>query len=266
MLKTNYHTHTYRCKHCMGNDERMVQTAIEAGTDIMGFSDHNPWPFYPQDFDSRVRMEPEYFAEYCASVHRLQKKYASEIELHLGIEAEYYPHHMDCLKELVESSQIEYVILGNHFPEPKYGESPESFYFGRNCVLPDHLEEYCESTIKGIESGYYCYVAHPDLFMRCYPVFDEKCAAISQRICAAAAKHNALLEYNLSGFWYAREHHLESCFPYPDFWKIAADYHIRAIIGYDAHNFEVLKDRERYSEAIRFLHDLGIERIEKLEL
>lgn len=28
-MKTNYHTHTYRCKHAMGNDERIVLNAIK---------------------------------------------------------------------------------------------------------------------------------------------------------------------------------------------------------------------------------------------
>ena len=265
-MKTNYHTHTYRCKHCMGNDERMVLAAIAAKTDIMGFSDHNPWGFYPEDFDSRVRMELCHFEEYCRSVHRLQKKYCSEIELHLGIEAEYYPTQMQWLKEFTSENKLEYVILGNHFVEPQGGDEPEMFYYGRNCVLPEHLEQYCESLIHGMESGFYTYVAHPDLFMRCYPVFDQKCVDISHRICKAAAKHHAILEYNLSGFWYAKEHGLAACFPYPDFWRIAADYGVSAIIGYDAHNFQMLQDTSRYEEAVRFLRELGIKRVEKLQL
>lgn len=265
-MKTNYHTHTYRCKHCMGNDERMVQTAIAAGTDIMGFSDHNPWGFYPQDFDSRVRMEPCYFEEYRSSVLHLKEKYKDNIELHLGIEAEYYPHHMSELKDFAAETGMEYVILGNHFIEPLSGGEPETFYFGRDCTLPEHLEAYCETTIRGIETEYYTYVAHPDLFMRCYPQFDEKCIEISHKICAAAAKHHAILEYNLSGFWYGEEHQLASCFPYPDFWKIAADYGVCAIIGYDSHKYQILEDQKRYRQAIRFLQELQIKRLEKLAL
>ena len=58
-MKTNYHTHTYRCKHAMGNDERIVLNAIKADFDILGFSDHTPWPHFPADYDSHVRMEPQ---------------------------------------------------------------------------------------------------------------------------------------------------------------------------------------------------------------
>lgn len=72
-MKTNYHTHTYRCKHAMGNDERIVLNAIKADLDILGFSDHTPWPHFPADYDSHVRMEPQYLPEYCGSVNRLRE-------------------------------------------------------------------------------------------------------------------------------------------------------------------------------------------------
>ena len=101
-MKTNYHTHTYRCKHAMGNDERIVQHAIKAGIDILGFSDHTPWPHFPDDYDSHVRMETMYLPEYCRSIRRLREKYKDQIELHIGLEAEYFPHHMQELKELKE--------------------------------------------------------------------------------------------------------------------------------------------------------------------
>ena len=73
-MKTNYNTHTYRSKHAMGNDERYVEAAISAGIEILGFSDHTPWPHFPADYDSHVRMEPMYLPEYCQSVRRLREK------------------------------------------------------------------------------------------------------------------------------------------------------------------------------------------------
>ena len=116
-MKTNYHTHTYRCKHAMGNDERIVERAINAGIDILGFSDHNPWPHFPAGYDSHVRMEPQYLSEYCESVNRLREKYKNQIEIHLGLEAEYFPHHMQELMDLKAEHHIEYLIFGAHYDE-----------------------------------------------------------------------------------------------------------------------------------------------------
>ena len=41
----NYHTHTYRCGHAVGEDRQYVETAIERGLKVLGFSDHVPMPF-----------------------------------------------------------------------------------------------------------------------------------------------------------------------------------------------------------------------------
>ena len=36
MKKTNYHTHTYRCGHANGNEEDMIQAAIDMGIEELG--------------------------------------------------------------------------------------------------------------------------------------------------------------------------------------------------------------------------------------
>lgn len=264
-MKTNYHTHTYRCKHAMGNDERTVQNAIKAGFDILGFSDHTPWPHFPADYDSHARMELQQLPEYCRSVNRLREKYSDQIELHLGLEAEYLPHHMRELQELKEENGIEYIILGAHYDEIDEAPVPERYYYGRDCLTPQDLERYADNIIPGIESHFFTYVAHPDLFIRCYPYFDEHCEALSRRICETAARCNAILEYNISGFLFAHEHGRLDCFPHPDFWRIAKDCGVTTIIGFDAHNAAVdFRNPGIYDYAVHFLSHIGIQRIDKL--
>ena len=265
-MKTNYHTHTYRCKHAMGNDERYVEAAISAGIEILGFSDHTPWPHFPADYDSHVRMEPMYLPEYCQSVRRLREKYKGQIQLHLGLEAEYFPRHMQELMELKEQYGIEYLIFGAHYDEYDDPRRPERFYYGRDCTDLAGLQRYEQNIIPGIEARFYAYVAHPDLFLRCYPYFDEHCAALSRRICETAVRCGAVLEYNISGFPFAREHGRIDCFPHPEFWRIAKDCGVTAIIGYDAHSNTSLKDDASYRYAVHFLDRLGIRRLEKIEL
>ena len=148
-MKTNYHTHTYRCKHAMGNDEHIVKRAIDAGIDILGFSDHNPWPHFPAGYDSHVRMEPQYLPEYCGSVNRLREKYKDQIEIHLGLEAEYFPHHMQELLDMKSEYGIEYLIYGAHYDELD-APIPERFYFGRDILAPHDLDRYEQNIIPGI--------------------------------------------------------------------------------------------------------------------
>ena len=40
MIRNNYHTHTFRCGHAIGNDEEYVIEAIGMGLHTLGFSDH----------------------------------------------------------------------------------------------------------------------------------------------------------------------------------------------------------------------------------
>ena len=98
-------------------------------------------------------------------------------------------------------------------------------------------------------------------------IFDEHCVALSHRICEAAARCNAILEYNISGFLFALEHNRLDCFPHPDFWRIAKDHGITAIIGFDAHDSAVdFKNSDTYDYAVHFLNHIGIHRIDKLDL
>ena len=44
IMRTNFHTHTYRCKHAGGTEQDYVLAAINQEVSILGFSDHAPYP------------------------------------------------------------------------------------------------------------------------------------------------------------------------------------------------------------------------------
>ena len=54
-MLANYHTHTTRCGHAVGEDREYVETAIRRGLKVLGFSDHVPMPF-PDGRESRFRV------------------------------------------------------------------------------------------------------------------------------------------------------------------------------------------------------------------
>ena len=112
-LKANYHTHTTRCHHADGLEQEYVEAALCEGYQVLGFSDHSPWPF-SSGFVSRMRMLPEELDGYCGTVRRLREEYSGRIRLHLGLEAEYFPRYTDYLHFLREE-KLDYLILGQHF-------------------------------------------------------------------------------------------------------------------------------------------------------
>ena len=53
-MKTNYHTHNYRCNHATGTASDYVEEAIKNGFSEIGISDHLPHP--GKDIDNHHRM------------------------------------------------------------------------------------------------------------------------------------------------------------------------------------------------------------------
>lgn len=229
--------------------------AIRGGYEQLGFSDHGPW-HYKDGFVSGMRMPLSQFPDYLASIRALRNTYKSQIAIYIGLESEYYKDKAAWLRETRDREGLDYLILGNHFDQPD-----EGLYFGY-CTGPDQLQRYARNAIQGMESGLYQALAHPDLFMAGYPVFDADCLAISRDICQAAAATGVLLEYNVSGFfnpWFKGQG-----YPAPLFWEQAALSGARAIIGIDAHDPSRLLDQEVYDKAAGTLASLGIPRADSL--
>lgn len=150
---------------------------------MLGFSDHTPWS-YASDFVSPIRMPLDALPDYVRSVRSLQRRYAGRIELRLGLECEYFEDYMPWLRDTIREYRLDYVIFGNHF----YRTDERYPYFGSDTRSAEMLDLYAESAIRGMETGLYAYLAHPDLFMRSYGRFDGHCARISREICRRASR------------------------------------------------------------------------------
>ncbi len=260
-MRTNYHTHTARCKHASGTEADYVQAALRGGYGVLGFADHCPWPF-GGGFVSTFRMLPDEFAGYLAQVTELRRQWAGRIEIRCGLECEYYPDMLSWIGELADASGLDYLILGNHYDL----DERTGMYCGA-CRTPAHLRAYVDSTTRGMATGMFSYLAHPDLCFRSYARFDADCAAASRELCRCARELDIPLEYNLLGTLY-RERGEQRGLGYPcvGFWEIAAQEGAKCIIGVDAHAARQLEDAARYDAAADYLAGLGLERVERVRL
>ncbi len=256
-MKFNYHTHTERCFHARGEDEKFVLAAIEAGFDEIGFADHSPWPF--KGFVSGMRMHESEFYNYCASVKYLKEKYKDKISVKLGLECEYFKEYLPWLKEKIEEYEIDYIILGHHYCTNEVVGKYNGF-----ITKTEDIYAYKNEVVEAIESGLFSYVAHPDLYMRGYPRWDEHAEKVGEEIIEASIKNNVPLEYNLLGFSHSKNDG-KAGYPYPDFWSLAAEKGVKAIVGVDAHTPEALLDYELFNEGKKNLKKLGIETVESIK-
>ncbi len=259
MIKTNYHTHTTRCKHAEGSDEEYVLAAIEAGFTEIGFSDHSPWPKLPIE-THMIRMELDEFTGYFESIKRLQRQYANKIKINIGLEAEYYADRMHFLKKLFDETPLDYLVFGNHFRNFE----TRNRYYGNYGDTNNLLEHYLEDSISGLKTGLFRIFAHPDLFVRSLKEWSNEAEIVSRKIIRCAKEMNVALEYNLGGI--RNFSHLTMTYPFDKFWILVAEEKADVIIGVDAHSPQDLLDLESIQNAEIFLKSIGINIIDGLNI
>lgn len=224
-MTVNLHAHTFRCRHATGTPEEYIKRAIQNGIEIMGFSEHAPFLF-PDSFQSKYRLPVEEAQEYFNEINALREKYKDKIEIYIGFEMEYYPLYFNKMLETAKNLGAEYLILGQH---AIYNEYPNGKYTtGLNLSTATDLTEYVNCIIKGIKTGVFTYVCHPDNIVANDDL--EHYNTEMTRLCEAAKEYNIPLEINFYGIRDNRK--------YPDekFWEIAGRVGCNVVYGFDSHD------------------------------
>lgn len=246
----NYHTHTKRCYHALNTEEEYIQAAIQSGYTELGFSDHTPWR-YESSFHSTMRMEEDKLEGYVKTLRGLKEKYKDQISIKIGLECEYFEKYMDWLRDTVEEYELDYLILGNH-----YDDTDETgIYFGMP-LNKQQLTKYVNNCIKGLNTGLYSYIAHPDLAD--YNTNDPFYKQEMTRLCLEAKRLDIPVEFNLLGYKTYRN------YPNDEFFHIVKEVGNKVIIGTDAHECRDLLDKQTYQRALRYLEDLGVKLTEEI--
>ena len=257
----NYHTHTTRCRHANGTEREYIEMALESGLKILGFADHAPY-FFPSSYYSNFRMFPHDAEEYFRTITDLKAEYAGQIEIHVGVEMEYYPALFQKVVDFLRQFPCEYMLLGQHFPGNEEGED----YICTPRTDPARLERFMDQVTEGMETGLFTYAAHPDGF--CWhgdPAFYKQ---VMRKFCRRAKEKDWVLEFNVLGY-----HHKKN-YPNPLFWEVAAEEGNSCILGVDAHYPWMLNKRDEDPEgwkqaaedALAYLHSLGMKPLDTVEL
>lgn len=257
-MKTNYHTHNYRCNHATGTVEDYVLDAINANFDEIGISDHMPHP--GKDIATSSRMSYDDLKNYFNDIDKAIEKYGHKISIKKSLECEYFQDYNYLYEELKEKFNVDYLVLGVHFL-PYKGKMT---YVGKVDFTPEVLEEYINYVIESMESGYFNYIAHPDLFGMQYLNWDEHTIKASRRILEKAEELNITLELNVNGLRRSKllyNNGERYQYPHKDFWLLSKEYNVNVIIGIDAHNPKEMNDLDMGS---KFAKNLGLKVIDRL--
>lgn len=242
--KINMHTHTTRCGHAWGEDREYVEKAIEAGFDVLGFSDHTPHIF-EDDYVSPIRMKMEELEEYVQSVERLKQEYKNEIEIYCGLEVEYLPKRFHQTMEVIDQYPLDYMILGQHYFDDEVGW----IHVKLDWKEEKDLKLYVDRVIEALETERFLYVAHPDIIK--FTGSPEVYRRQMRRLAAELKKRNMPIEVNENGMRDGVH------YPNPEFVKIGVEQGNDFIIGIDAHAPELLLDFEIYEKCKQLVLENG---------
>ena len=114
----------------------------------------------------------------------------------------------------------------------------------------EDMKYYAKQTIKALSSGLFSFFAHPDAYLSATP-FDMEAKAIAIDILDAAEDCGVPLEINGNGIAAGRG------YPSEDFWRLAAERGMPAVISSDAHKVSNLDKSLLAAEA--FAEKIGID-------
>ena len=109
MYWSNYHSHSTFCDG-RSSMEDFVKYAIAKGLKKYGFSSHAPLPF-----STFWNMNLDDLPEYQMEFYRLKEKYASKIELYIGLELDYINGFFEFGHNLYSTHSFDYLIGSVHY-------------------------------------------------------------------------------------------------------------------------------------------------------
>lgn len=166
MNLTNYHSHTLYCDGRAGMED-FIRFAVAQGFTSYGFSSHAPLPF-----STHWTMEWEHMADYLSEFSRMKAKYASEIELAVGLEIDYLNEESNPSVESFQKLPLDYRIGSVHLlynPQDEVVDidvSAEAF----RAIVDSHFQGdldyvvclYYKRLLRMVELGGFDILGHAD--------------------------------------------------------------------------------------------------------
>lgn len=227
-----FHVHTYRCGHADDiPDEEYIVKALEIGATGIWFTDHAPFP--SDRFRNRMRFNE--LSDYVNTLKDLKARYAKEIDIHIGLEIEYFPseHSSGYYDALKREMGVEALLLGQHMAETPDGAY--TFNWAKDKLKESEFDALGSAIIEGMKTGLFDACAHPDRIFRRKKTWDEDMQAISEKIWCTAHELQIPLEQNESSK--REKHHY-----WHEFWELAKTYpDVQIVRGLDAHSLKEIK-------------------------
>ena len=253
-MLSNLHTHSTFCDG-KNTPEEIVLAAIDAGFCSLGFSGHC---YILPETQYCMKDTPGYIAE----IKRLQEKYASKLQIYLGIEED--------LVLPVQRSDFDYIIGSSHYVcrgETRFPVDSSAELLMQGLALYDndpiaYAHAYYAPFCSYIERRKPDIVGHFDLLTKFdeldVPFFleNKEYLALSERYMEQAARSGCLFEVNTGAI---SRGYRTAPYPHENLLLVLKACGSGLVLNSDSHSADTLSCA--FAETRRYLLDLGFDSI-----
>ena len=247
------HTHHHRCGHASGTLADYVAAGRARGLTVLGLSDHAPLWTHPDDHPvPRMHMARRAFAPYVAEARALQAAHAGDLEVLVGVEADYVEGGVEAYRAELARHPLDYVLGSVHYVDGRHVYDRTRFERGLDVAA--FARRYLELVREAAASGLFDVLAHVDAGKGRAPTPWPDVNDEVDRTVEAIAAAGVAVEVNTSG--------LRKCgepFPSDPFLRQLVDAGVPITFGSDAHDPGEV--RYGWDEVVRRLRALGVTRL-----
>ena len=230
VMLADYHTHTPLCRHATGAPVEYAMAAMAMGLAEVGLSDHSPMP---EPFDD-WRMNLDELDEYFDMVGEARAAVAP-FPVRLGLEVDYFAGQEKWIETLSDRAPWDYLIGSVHYLAPGWDvDNPK--WIGKFSEMPfaEIWKLYFAEYEKCIRSGFFDFVAHPDLVKKFghRPAGDLR--SYYEPVIAALADTNTVLEVSTAGL----RKPVGEIYPAREMLEMAFAAGVEVVVSSDAHSPE----------------------------
>ncbi|WP_245884501.1 histidinol-phosphatase HisJ family protein [Tumebacillus permanentifrigoris] len=225
----DYHTHHERCGHAVGALEEYIEAAMAKGLKEIGLSDHQPLLHVPHIEGSAMRMEemPGYVEEALA----LQRKYRGQIDVKVGLEADWVEGYGETVRDLLAKYPFDYVIGSVHFlGDWDHTNSAELERWEGRDVYETYVEYYRQVQLAAA-SRLFDIIGHLDVIKRFGRKPERSVEDLLEQTVVAARDAGVCVEVNASGLRYP----CAEQFPSVRVLEMMKSHGVPLTVGSDAH-------------------------------
>ncbi len=157
---SDYHMHTPLCGHASGQPEEYANHALKMGLKEIGFSDHAPFIVRPLP---GITMKMDELPVYHKMIEDVRARFKSQLEIRIGIEADFIPGYEAKTKAMLDAYPYDYVIGSVHFIKDWGFDDPAQREKWSEHDINAVYQDYHELLRASAQTGFFNIIAHPDL-------------------------------------------------------------------------------------------------------